>query len=200
MATTDSHSDMVIPADWVPGPEQGHWTYDHYAALPDDGKRYEIVDGVLYIAPPSPSGFHQGATNLFSTYLTIHVQFAGLGRVYAGPLDVELAADTVVQPDVLVLLNANLHRFAPSRIMGAPDLVVEVSSPSTVKYDKGQKLKMYAQAGIKEYWIVDPKAQTVKLLQLDNDTYYSLGVFSGTQTLPTEVIPNFPVQVQQFFA
>ncbi len=200
MATTNKQPDVVTPADWVPGPKQGQWTYDHYATLPEDGKRYEIVDGVLYMSPPSPSGFHQGATNLFSTYLTIYVQFAGLGRVYAGPLDVELAENTVVQPDVLVLLNANLHKFTPSHIKGAPDLVIEVAPPGTEKYDKNQKLKLYAQAGIQEYWIVKPKAQTVELLRLENGAYYSLGVFSGEQTLPTQIAPNFPVQVQQFFA
>ncbi len=200
MTTTNRHPDMVTPADWVPGPKQGHWTYDHYMTLPDDGMRYEIVDGVLYMSPPSPSGFHQGATNLFSTYLTIHVQFTGLGRVYAGPLDVELADNAVVQPDVLVLLNANLHKFTPSGIKGAPDLAIEVASPSTEKFDKNQKLKIYAQAGIQEYWIVNPKKHTVEVLRLENGAYHSLGVFSGDQTLPTQIVPDFPVQVQQFFA
>ena len=200
MATTHRQNDIVTPADWVPGPKQGHWTYDDYAALPDDGKRYEIVDGVLYMTPPSPNGFHQGATNLFSTYLTIHIQFTGLGRVYAGPLDVELATGTVVQPDVLVLLNSNLHKITFSRIIGAPDLAIEVSSPGTVKQDKNTKLKAYALAGVSEYWIADPKAHTVEVLLLEDGAYRSAGVFSGEQTLPSRVVPNFPIQVEQFFA
>ncbi len=200
MATTHRQDDIVTPADWVVGPKQGYWTYDDYAALPEDGKRYEIVDGVLYKMPPSPNGFHQGATNLFATYLTIHIQFAGLGRVYAGPLDVELAAGTVVQPDVLVLLNANLHKITFSRIIGAPNLAVEVSSPSTVKHDKSTKLKAYALAGVSEYWLADPKAHTIEVLFLEDGAYRSAGVFSGEQTLPSRVVPNFPVQVEQFFA
>ncbi len=200
MTTISNRQTVVTPADNVPGPRQGHWTYDHYATLPDDGQRYEIVDGVLYMAPPSPSGFHQGAVNLLVTYLTIHVQFVGLGRVYSAPFDVELAPNTVVQPDVFVLLKESSSKFTPSRVVGAPELVIEVSSPRTVVHDLHRKYVAYAAAGVKEYWIVDPAAHTIEVLILENGEYHSAGVFSGEDTLPSQVVPNFPVQVQQFFA
>ena len=108
--------------------------------------------------------------------------------------------DIVVQPDVLVLLNTGSAKITESRVVGAPDLAIEVASPSTAIHDKHRKYIAYAHAGVKEYWIVDSKAHTVELLRLENGTYYSMGVFSGEQTLPTQIVPNFPVQVQQFFA
>ena len=71
--TTTERPNEITPADHVPGPKQGEWTYSHYMALPDDGQRYEIVDGVLYMAP-SPSGFHQEAAYLIAYYLMAHVK------------------------------------------------------------------------------------------------------------------------------
>src|SRR5437660_3067583 len=98
---------VVTPADWVPGPPQGFWTYNDYAALPDDGKRYEIVNGVLYMAP-SPSGAHQDAALEIASYLRTYIKLTGLGLVRIAPFDVVLSPGNVVQPDVLVVLNANL--------------------------------------------------------------------------------------------
>ncbi len=200
MATTFNRQTVVTPADNMPGPKQGHWTYDSYANLPDDGQHYEIVDGVLYNMAPAPTGSHQDATGWFFYYLTVHVRIAGLGHVYMAPRDVELAFDTVVQPDVVVLLDNGSAKITESRVIGAPDLAIEVSSPSTAIHDRHRKYVAYAQARVKEYWIADPKAQTVELLRLENGAYYSLGVFSGEQMLPTQIVPDFPVQVQQFFA
>jgi len=75
---------MVVPADHQPGPRPGCWTYDGYAALPDDGRRYEIIDGVLYLMP-APGSAHQGSNIRFSSYLLTYVEFAGLGRVFPAP-------------------------------------------------------------------------------------------------------------------
>src|SRR6266536_4700667 len=94
---------MLTTADNVSGPEQGHWTYDSYAALPDDGKRHEIIDGVLYMAP-APNDVHQEIVALIIFYLMPYVKMAGRGRVLAAPIDVALDSRSVVQPDVLVLL------------------------------------------------------------------------------------------------
>jgi Uma2 family endonuclease len=191
---------MPVPANDVPGPEQGQWTYNHYAALPDDGKRYEIIDGVLYLMPPSPKEWHQGAVAVLTTYLVMHVKFSGRGKVYPAPFDVELAFNTVVQPDVLVVLNENLSKIIPSHVVGAPDLAVEVLSPGTARYDRVKKYNAYARAGVREYWIADPKKETVEVLHLVGETYQSAGVFSGEQKLPSLVVPDFPVRVAQIFA
>lgn len=190
---------QVIPADSIPGPRQGQWTYAHYATLPDDGNRYEVIDGVLYMAPASPFEPHQSAANLVATYLTIHIQFTGLGRVYAAPFDVELAPNTVVQPDVLVILHSGTPRRTASHIIGAPDLVVEIASPATKKYDRQQKRAAYARAGVREYWLVEPEQRTIEVLVLEGETYHSRGIFSGKQNLPTTLVSELPVMVEQFF-
>ncbi len=190
---------MVMPADHMPGPEQGHWTYEDYAALPDDGHRYEIVDGVLYIAP-SPDRGHQNAAFEIASYLRTYVKLSGFGQVYIAPFDVELNSRTVVQPDVVVVLNQNLDRITESRIIGAPDLVVEVSSPGTVGHDRVKKQSAYARAGVPEYWIADPWSRTVEVLTLEAGAYRSLGVFEGKAVLPSQIVPDFLVHVEQFFA
>ncbi len=197
MTTTNKQPTQVIPANHIPGPRQGHWTYAHYATLPDDGNRYEVVDGVLYMAPPSPFEAHQSASNLLATYLTIHIQFKELGRVYRVPFDVELAPGTIVQPDVLVILHNGVARRTATRIIGAPDLVVEIASPATEKYDRQQKRDAYAKAGVREYWLVEPKQRTIEVLE--GGVYHSRGSFSGEQRVPTTIVDELPVMVRQFF-
>lgn len=189
---------MILPADWVPGPEQGFWTYDDYAKLPEDGNRYEIVDGVL-VMTPAPTPEHQNIGGMIYYYLVTYVKLAGLGRVFPGPVDVVLGPKLVFQPDVVLLLNDHLDRIGSKKINGAPDLMVEIASPSTAVYDRLTKYEKYAQAGIPEYWIVKPVARTVEVVVLEQGKYRSLGIFSGQQTLPSRVVSNLPVRVEQFF-
>lgn len=190
---------MLTPADNVPGPEQGEWTYDQYAALPDDGKRYEIIDGVLYMAP-APNDFHQEIILVIGMYLLQHVKLTGRGRVFGAPIDVVLGPKSVVQPDLLVLLEEkSITKRVPSQTTRPPDLAIEVASPSTARYDRQKKYYAYARAGVREYWIVEPTKYTVEVFILEEGEYHSLGVFSGEQTLPSLVVPDFSVQVQRFF-
>lgn len=197
--TTLERLSVVVPADWVPGPQQGQWTYADYATIPEDGHRYEIVNGVLYMAP-SPSLGHQGIAGEIFAYLRNFVQMAGLGRVFVAPTDVELSYKNVVQPDVFVVLNEHLDRMAGSRLIGAPDLVVEIASPSTARHDLREKQDAYARASVPEYWIVTPGEQVVEVLVLEDSLYSSLGVFHGYAILPSRIVPDLPVRVEQFFA
>ena len=197
MATAENLS-AVVPADWVTGPQQGQWTYKDYAAIPEDGSRYEVVNGVLYMSP-SPNVWHQSIVGEIFAYLRDYVRGSRLGRVFMGPLDVELSYGHVVQPDVFVVLNKHFDRITKLRIIGAPDLVVEIASPSTARHDLHAKLDAYASAGVPEYWVVNPDAQTVELLVLESGAYSSLGVFSGRTILPSQVVPDLPAEVEQFF-
>jgi len=197
MTTTEGLS-VVTPAVWIPGPRQGSWTYDDYAALPDDGQRYEIVNGVLLMTP-APSPDHQSIAVRLTYYLFMHIELAGLGRVFSGPIDVELGPKNVFQPDVVILLNTHLNKVAAKKIVGAPDLVVEIASPSTAVVDRVTKYDIYARAGIPEYWIVKPTNRTIEVLILENGEYYSPGIFHGEQLLPSRIVPGLPVRVEQFF-
>jgi len=199
MTTTNNVLSVVMTADWLNGPPQGQWTYDDYAKLPDDGNRYEVINGVIYMSP-SPSFSHQAASTLFVTYLTIHMQFTGLGRVMAAPFDVYLPpSGTTVQTDIIVIVKAKENNFTSGKFVGTPDLVLEIASPGTAGYDRREKQNAYALAGVAEYWIADPNAQTIEVLILTQDNYRSLGVFQGKDTLPSQLMPTLPTQVEQFF-
>ncbi|HYL44347.1 MAG TPA: Uma2 family endonuclease [Ktedonobacteraceae bacterium] len=197
MATFERLS-VVIPADWIPGPEQGSWTYSDYAALPEDGQRYEIVNGVLLMTP-SPGGAHQDAVGEIFYHLRTHLKLSGLGMVRLAPFDVELSPEDVLQPDVFVVLNAHLDRVLEKKVVGAPDLVVEVASPGTAAFDRLTKSNIYAHAGVSEYWIVNTERHTVEVLVLEDGKYRSLGIFRGEQILPSRIMPDLPIGVERFF-
>jgi Uma2 family endonuclease len=199
MATTNDELSVITPADWVPGPLQGSWTYDDYAALPYDGNRYEIVNGVLLMTP-APTPEHQSIATHIAYYLFPHIDLAGIGKLFTAPIDVDLGPKNVYQPDLVVVLNTHLDRVGEKKIIGAPDLVVEIASPSTAVYDRLNKYEKYARAGIAEYWIVNMKAKTVQVLVLEGGEYRSLGVFRGEQTVPSRLVPELPVAVERFFA
>jgi Uma2 family endonuclease len=190
---------MVLRADHVPGPPQGCWTVADYDELPDDGRRYELVDGVLYMAA-APNTAHQAALVRFTAYLFTHVELTGLGRVFAAPTDVELPTGAVFEPDIVVVLNANLSIVTHKRIVGVPDLVIEITSPGTAGYDRRTKQDGYAAGRIPEYWHADPYARTIEILRLEGGAYQQVGVFENEQTLRSLVLPNLPVRVEQFFA
>lgn len=198
---TASHAlPVTAPASGVAGPPQGEWTYTAYAAIPDDGKRYEVIDGVLFLMP-APNVAHQNAVTAIGAYLRLYTEAAKLGKAFVSPIDVRLTPENaVVQPDVVVVLNEHRAILQNAYIFGAPDLVVEVSSPSTATYDRRTKMDLYARAGVPEYWIADPYAETVECFMLEAGEYRSAGVFGGEATLPSAVLPNLPVRVEQFFA
>ncbi|GAC1354672.1 MAG: Uma2 family endonuclease [Ktedonobacteraceae bacterium] len=199
MTTTSENVPMVTLADGVLGPKQGEWTYSDYVALTDDGEWYEIVNGVLVMAP-SPDGPHQDSVLRFGHYLLIHVEFTGLGKVVIAPSDVVLSPDNVYQPDVFVVLKAHLERVQEKRVVGPPDLVIELASPSTALYDRLTKYDTYARFGIPEYWIAKTATRTIEVLVLEEGKYRSLGVFRGQERLPSRIVPELPVAVDQFFA
>ena len=185
--------------DGMPGPRQGHWTYEAYAALPDDGLRYEIMQGVL-VMTPAPEPGHQGISMALSAYLYGRIDGKKRGRTFASPIDVELSRHNVFQPDVLIILNEHLDRVQKKRIVGAPDLVVEIISPSSVVADCIVKRDVYERAGVPEYGLVDPNQETVEVFALENDAYISQGVFEGEQTISSRIVPDLTVHVARFFA
>lgn len=199
MAMASDRLPTVVPANWVPGPKQGEWTYQSYTHIPDDGRRYEIVNGVLYMSP-SPNVAHQRIVIRFTRYLATYIEDTGLGIVLAAPSDVELSPKNVLQPDVFVVLNAGLKKVKVSHTVGAPDLVIEIASPSTAIHDRNRKYHLYAQAGVSEYWIADPDSRTVEVLLLESGEYRSLGIFRGKAGLPSQVVPDIKaVPVERFF-
>ena len=146
-------------------------TYDDYAALPDDGRRYELYEGELIIMTPSPRPRHQVVIGNLHMLMAEHVRGHGLGQVYLSPIDVILSRITVLQPDLVYIERARLGIVTERAIEGAPTLVVEVLSPSTDARDRGVKQALYARYGVPFYWIVDPEAGTVQALRLSGESY-----------------------------
>jgi len=198
MTTSPANLQVITPADWVSGPTQGDWTYNEYLTLLDDVKRYEIANGVLLLTPSS-TGSHQDTIGEVFFHLRSHVKLAGLGLVIQAPFIVELSAKDVFQPDIFVVMNTHLDRVQEKKVVGAPDLVVEVSASGTVAFDRLTKYDTYEYAGVLEYWIINLDRRTVEVFALEGDEYYSLGVFQGEQKVPSRLISWLSVRVDQFF-
>jgi Uma2 family endonuclease len=160
-------------------------TYDDYAALPDDGRRYELYEGEL-IVTPAPRPRHQLVIGNLHVLMVDHVRRHGLGQVFLSPIDVILSRITVVQPDLVYVDTGRLGIVTERAIEGAPTLVVEVLSPSTDARDRGVKHGLYARHGVPYYWIADPSARTVQALRLSGGSYEIVASLdeSAPATLP----------------
>jgi len=134
-------------------------TVSDYMTTPED-KRYQLLDGELILAP-SPTSRHQTILRELSATLHRFVTENWLGQVWFAPLDVVLSDYDVAQPDLLFVSNARSNVITEANIQGAPDLVAEILSPSSVEYDRGYKRTLYGRHGVREYWIVDPEDQTL---------------------------------------
>jgi Uma2 family endonuclease len=141
------------------------WTYDDLPSLPDDGKRYEIFDGELVVSP-SPLLRHQRALSNLNDVLRRELHHKRIAEVLCAPLDVILSPTKVVVPDIVVVRWERRSIFSKRAAEAAPDLVIEVLSPSNRKHDRVRKRRFYARNEIPEYWIVDPEEQTIEVLEL----------------------------------
>jgi len=145
-------------------------TYADYAALPDDGKRYELLDGELFVMP-SPSGWHQVILANLVRALDLHVRSRHLGMILFAPLDVIFADTSVAQPDLVYIDNERMPLLARRGVEGAPTLLVEILSPSTTRRDREVKFSLYARYGVPFYWIVDPEARVLEAYRLEGAAY-----------------------------
>lgn len=157
-------------------PKQGHYTLEDYYALPEE-RRVELIDGVIYDMA-SPTGYHQLiAGELYAVLLSYIRSKKGPCMPFISPIDVRLDCDdkTMVQPDVLILCDKS--KYTPRRIEGAPDFIVEVLSPSSKTRDLFIKLNKYRAAGVREYWVVDPKKKVVSTYYFEDNDEYSYYTF-----------------------
>ena len=143
-------------------PAVREWTYAEFARLPDDGNRHEIIAGELHVTP-SPRPSHQNMVGKLSELLRPFVRQHGLGRVYPGPIDVLFAEGDYLVPDLVFVRRDRLDTVTDRGVESAPDLVVEIISPSTALRDRGLKRERYAQLGVLEYWIVDSRLRLVEI-------------------------------------
>ncbi len=173
-------------------------TYDEFRRLPDDGRRYELVHGEVHVSP-SPNVKHQRTLWNLSSSLSLYSKTHDVGQFYFAPLDVVLAADTALQPDLMFIRKERAAIIEANNIAGPPDLVVEILSPSTAAHDRATKLALYAEAGVPWVWFLDPDAKTVETLKLENGKYYFHSILSGNQTLTSPLFPGWQLTLHELF-
>lgn len=173
------------------------WTYERLATLPADGQRYEIIAGELF-AMPSPNSAHAiVVANLFF-FLAQVVRALG-GRVFTAPIDLFLPDADPVQPDLLVLLPEQLALISRRGVEGPPALVVEILSPSNPDHDRIRKRRLYAQAGIPEYWLVDPERHAISVLVLVGSDYGTHRHATRAMLVTSTVLPALTFPADQAF-
>ena len=181
-------------------PRPVKYTVEDYFLFPDDGKRHELIDGDHYVAP-SPNTKHQRITRNLLLALHSFVTRHRLGEVFAAPYDVILSDIDVVEPDLLFVSTGRAAIITEKNVQGQPDLVVEVLSESTRRTDEVIKRKRYEQFGIKEYWIVDPELETVKIYRMTDKGYVRAAELSKEtkDTLTTPLLPNLSLPLAEIF-
>jgi len=173
-------------------------TFEEFRQFPVDGKRYELVRGEVHVTP-SPATRHQFIVQNLALSLGLHVVKDNLGEVLTAPLDVRLSEDTAFQPDLIFVSNSRAGIILENWIEGAPDLVVEVSSPSTATYDRATKLPLYAEFGVSEYWLVDSQVKTVEVLKLEGKKYFVDATLAGEQVLTSNLFPGWQLPLHDLF-
>jgi Uma2 family endonuclease len=187
------------PAKQTWPPEQGSWTYEDWLRLPDDGFRYEVLNGELHMTPPPTLG-HQSVVTELARRMGNFIKKRKLGRLWVSPIGVRLPGQPVpVQPDIVFVRSERSDILGEGYVEGAPDLVVEVLSPTNWLYDRREKLQAYQQAGVPEYWIVDYRARTVEILALEEGKYTLLAEFHSGEAARSQILPGFEIGVDDLF-
>ena len=174
------------------------WSYEDWLHFPDDGNRYEIIDGELYVRPPPLIG-HQRTSFSLARKLADYVEEYNLGEVLEAPVGVRLPTQPVpVEPDILFVQQNRLYIIGRNYVEGAPDLIVEILS-SNWRYDRGKKKQAYEEAGVTEYWIVDPRAKVIEVYTLIQGKYHLAGKYGTTEMAKSKVVQGFEVAVADLF-
>ena len=177
--------------------EKKRYTYDDYLKTPDD-KRYELIEGELLMTP-SPITNHQRISGRIDFELRKFVLENDCGEVFYAPYDVYFDDENVVQPDILFISKERLNIIGEKNLRGAPDLVIEILSESNAYRDLIQKKKLYAKYGVKEYWIVVPGEKTIDIHILKDKTYQLYKTLGEDDTLESQIMKGFKMELKAIF-
>ena len=192
---------LVIPTDanTVFGPPQGQWTYDDWLRLPHEFFRYEVINRNLY-SSDVPSTFHQWIVSKLLDHIASPAEDEGLAYVGFARVAVEMPGCTPVQPDFVLVLKERAEIIRDRRIMGVPDLIVEILSPGSATYDEQIKLEAYANASVPEYAIIDPGQRQVSVYRLDEPGKYAEPIILGEDdSLTFNCLPTISLIVRDLF-
>jgi len=182
----------------TPHDDNKQYTYKDYCTW-DDDKRWELIEGTPYLMAPAPNQAHQSISMVLSRQFS-NMLYGKHCKVFAAPFDVRLNSettdDTIVQPDLIVVCDES--KLNGTCCVGAPDLIVEILSPSTARYDRTLKFDLYLKHGVREYWIVDPDTKTVSVHVLKDGDYITRA-FTDADAIPVHVLEGCKVNMNEVF-
>jgi Uma2 family endonuclease len=170
-----------------------------YMSIPEgDDRRFELIDGELILAL-SPVTQHQRISRNLVEILIGFVRTQSLGELFYAPMDVVLSEYDVFQSDILFISRNRIHIIGENNIQGAPDLVIEILSPSTESRDRGIKLEQYLRYGVREYWIIDPQDKTLEVLRASDTEFETVRVYPEGTTATSPILEGIQVEVEKLF-
>jgi Uma2 family endonuclease len=173
------------------------FTYEDYARLPE-GSPYQLIGGEL-VMTPSPTPYHQQISRRIELALVKFVETKDAGEVLDAPLDVHLSGAETYQPDIIFIAKERANIIGEKKIEAAPDLVVEILSPSTAYYDLRHKMRVYEATGVKEYWIVDPMEKTVEVFENMGKEFKLFSQARSQGVVQSKLLTGFEVAVEKVF-
>ena len=177
-------------------------TFADLELVPPDGRRHELIDGEHFVTP-APALRHQAISRNLTFLLVWFLRDRPLGKVFHAPLDVVFTPHDVVEPDLLYVSAERSAILTAPNVRGAPDLAIEILSPSSRRQDEVLKRDLYDRAGVLEYWIVDPEAETVKVFRRGAEGPFGrpqLLTLRDGDTLATPLLPGLEMPLGEVFA
>lgn len=173
-------------------------TWAEYRGLPDDGRRYELIEGDLFVTP-APASFHQTVSRRLQHAMMTQLEDTGIAEVFDAPIDVHLSETSIVQPDLALVRLARTGVVSRRGIEGAPDLIVEILSPGTADRDRYLKRALYARHSVPEYWIVESERGGIELHRVTPSGYELTRRFDRASTLTSPEFPELSIPLEPIF-
>jgi Uma2 family endonuclease len=189
---------MSLPVREIEIPQKEVYTYADYALLPE-GAPYQLIGGKL-VMTPAPTTYHQIISIRLELKFANFVNEKNLGLVLDAPIDVYFGEKETYQPDIIFIAQDRFHVIEPARINGAPDMVVEILSPSTGYYDLKKKARTYARYGVKEYWIVDPEDKSIEVYKGQEEKFVLDQRVEEEGKIKSLILDGLEVEAKDIFA
>jgi len=178
-------------------PKKKKYTYEDYVKLPE-GAPYQLIGGEL-IMTPAPTPYHQIVSRKIMSLLIQYVEKNNLGEILYSPIDVYFSEEDVFQPDIIFISKERLNIIGETKIEGAPDLIIEILSPSTAYYDLGRKYEVYEKNGVKEYWIVHPERKSIEIYQNQEGQFKLIQMAKEKDTVNSSLFKDFELNLERIF-
>jgi Uma2 family endonuclease len=183
----------------MPTPQQVQFTVEDYQNLPETGPRYQLVEGDLLVAP-APNRHHQEILGNLHFLIRAYLDEHPVGKIYATPFDVHLDDLNVLQPDLLFVSRERYSILTERGASGAPNLVVEILSPSTARLDLDRKKKLYARHGVVEFWAIVPETRQVQIYRLQEKPERPTAIHEQIDEFQSPLLPGLTISASRIFA